>query len=204
MVEDILTAQQWSVAVRAAVALMWSAGLRVHECVFPTRAAAGSDAQWVARRDDVTMGAGASHFTFRLRRSKSDPTNSGFSVVAATMHAVDGRPHVLCPVTWMQRLLALRPVSHDAPLFAEPHGALVTRADIVRAVKWAASRRGADPRRYSTHSLRIGAATALAQNGATPEMLRTWGRWTREACVARYVRLTPQRQALIAAALAKG
>jgi site-specific recombinase XerC len=201
MLDFIMDDDACSVAVRTAVALMYSAGLRVHECVHGARAVKPHEWPHIARRSDVSMAGDGSHFTFFLRHSKADTTNSGFTVVAAALRNKDGSEHGACPVAWMQRLLARRPTHRGAVLFMEEDGSMVTRTDIARAVKRAASACGQDPKRYSTHSLRVGAATTLATNGATPEMLRTWGRWTSEACVARYVRLTPQRQALIAAAL---
>ena len=46
---------------------------------------------------------------------------------------------------------------------------------------------GEDPSQFGTHSLRIGGATALFAQGATPMVIRTMGRWSSD-CYRLYVR----------------
>ena len=46
---------------------------------------------------------------------------------------------------------------------------------------------GEDPDEFGTHSLRIGGATALYAQGATPMVIRTMGRWSSD-CYRLYVR----------------
>ncbi|EGZ08169.1 hypothetical protein PHYSODRAFT_434634, partial [Phytophthora sojae] len=48
-------------------------------------------------------------------------------------------------------------------------------------IKRAASRMGLDPARFSTHSVRIGGATALVNAGADRLMIKLMGRWLSNA-----------------------
>jgi hypothetical protein len=79
---------------------------------------------------------------------------------------------------------------------------MLTRADIDAIVKAVAIRFGRSPAEFSTHSVRIGGATTLATAGASLPTLLSWGRWQSTESMARYTRLSPDRAAIVAAALA--
>ena len=63
------------------------------------------------------------------------------------------------------------------PLFELESGKAVSNAQISEALKLGASDLGLDPRRYATHSLRRGGATAMAAAGIPTEVIRRWRRW---------------------------
>ena len=65
-----------------------------------------------------------------------------------------------------------------------------------------ASRCGVEPRRYSSHSFRIGAASAAAAAGIPDWRIQALGRWSSE-CYWRYIRLPSSETNGIAAALAR-
>ena len=86
--------------------------------------------------------------------------------------------------------------------WADGLNAMVTRLHVADAIKATASTLGVDPTLFSTHSLRIGAATTLAARQVSTLDILSWGRWRTEATALRYLRLSPARLLLIGAALA--
>ena len=77
---------------------------------------------------------------------------------------------------------------HRTPLFRDPRSNKVITTDQLRASLRAGLQNiGLDPMRYGGHSLRIGAATALAFVGADHGCIKTVGRWNSDA-FERYVR----------------
>ena len=76
----------------------------------------------------------------------------------------------------------------DTPLFRDPRTGMPltyeTMLDIIKKLMIAV---GEDPDEFGTHSLRIGGATALYAQGATPMVIRTMGRWSSD-CYRLYVR----------------
>jgi hypothetical protein len=75
----------------------------------------------------------------------------------------------------------------DTPLFRNPKGSPFTYDQINRLVKMLMREVGEDEHAFSTHSLRIGGATALFAAGASPTVIRTMGRWSSD-CYRLYVR----------------
>ncbi|KAE8968658.1 hypothetical protein PR001_g27724 [Phytophthora rubi] len=57
----------------------------------------------------------------------------------------------------------------------------ISAEDISKTIKRAASRSGLDPARFSTHSVRIGGATALLNAGADRLVIKLLGRWLSNA-----------------------
>ena len=64
----------------------------------------------------------------------------------------------------------------------------VSSSSISNAVKRAAKLYGLDPKRYSSHSLRSGGATAMFLGGSSDATVQLFGRWTSDAYKA-YVRI---------------
>ncbi len=60
---------------------------------------------------------------------------------------------------------------------------------------------GLDPARYSAHSVRIGAAVAMADAGVDAATIKTVGRW-RSATFLQYLRMTSDRLVAVADAVA--
>lgn len=74
------------------------------------------------------------------------------------------------------------------PLFRDPGTNAPIQADALRRmIKNLMAAVGEDPGQFGTHSLRIGGATALFAQGATPMVIRTMGRWSSD-CYRLYVR----------------
>ena len=61
-------------------------------------------------------------------------------------------------------------------LFELESGKAVSGAQISKALKLGVGDLGPDSRRYATHSLRHGGATAMAAAGIPTEVIRRWGR----------------------------
>ena len=70
----------------------------------------------------------------------------------------------LCPVSALKRYLRYSKVS-QGPLFQFSDGRFLTRTLISRTVREALSNQGLDIKRYSSHSFRIGAASAASAAG---------------------------------------
>ena len=86
-------------------------------------------------------------------------------------------------VAEMLNLFAVDPVSAEAakttPLFRDPSTNTPLRYDTINAlIKDLMQRVGESAEGFSTHSLRIGGATALFARGATETIIRTMGRWS--------------------------
>ena len=76
----------------------------------------------------------------------------------------------------------------SVPLFRDPATNAPIQADALRRlIKNLMAAVGEDPSQFGTHSLRIGGATALFAQGATPMVIRTMGRWSSD-CYRLYVR----------------
>ena len=124
-----------------------------------------------------------SYLAVTLRGSKTDPFGAG-----CTLFVGRSNSHV-CAVTAVLAYLAIRPPS-AGPLFLHTDGSPLTRSDLVAAMRTALIGSGLDITRYSTHSFRIGAATAAANAGLPDSLIQTLGRW-RSSPFLRYIR-TPQ------------
>jgi hypothetical protein len=84
---------------------------------------------------------------------------------------------------------ALRPaqMSPECRVFQDtsgrPYSYKSARNDIKRVLKEV----GINPKRFGTHSFRIGSATFAALNNMPSEMIRFYGRWKSD-CYKRYIR----------------
>ena len=90
------------------------------------------------------------------------------------------------------RLMFLRdpvPAGEESctPLFRWRSGKPLLYKDVAVTVKNLMQRIGECPVRYSTHSLRIGGATALADAGCPDVIIQTMGRWS-STCYRLYCR----------------
>ena len=83
---------------------------------------------------------------------------------------------LLRPVNSLRRMMAMRDAADDSPLFCVGGRPLVV-ADVNRLVKLVARAAGVDPAPFSSHSLRIGGATAALAAGMSPLTIRIMGRW---------------------------
>ena len=111
----------------------------------------------------------------RLKRSKTDRFGKSATVL------IGATGSCTCPVRAMGKFLAARWLQPPGPLFMLKSGDFLTRTDISRTTKHLLHAAGIDPEPYSSHSYRIGAATAAADAGLPDHLIKTLGRWRSNA-----------------------
>ena len=118
-----------------------------------------------------------------LKHSKSDRKLKGCHVSVARIF---GR---FCPHASMLRFLSVRKRTHNlAPLFLLPNGLPLYQSYFTLHFQTLIIKCGLPPDRYSSHSLRIGAATTAAASGVPSHTVKSMGRWTSSA-YSGYIRL---------------
>ncbi|OWZ06505.1 hypothetical protein PHMEG_00021235 [Phytophthora megakarya] len=122
----------------------------------------------VALADSVTIG---------LEGAKNDQYGRG---AWRTMHA-SGDP-IICPVVALQHVLEARVATGSNTEFLCGE---VSAADVSKALKSVARTVGVPQANYSTHSIRIGGATALLSGGASHLAIKLLGRWI-SSCFEEY------------------
>ena len=136
----------------------------------------------------------ADGYQVHIKQSKTDPFRSGAVVTVLP----SGDPS-LCAVTALDSYLATQGPT-ERTLFRLQTAAL-TRQRLNHLIRDLASRCGVESQRYSSHSFRIGAASAAAAAGIPDWRIQTLGRWSSD-CYRRYIRLPSSETNGIAAALA--
>ena len=131
----------------------------------------------------------------KLKKSKTDPCYQGRVIVL-------GRSgEELCPVRALMGYLRKRGMKTGA-LFIREGGEPLTKPQFVTWVREKLERIGYDPREYSGHSFRAGAATTAARAGVEDSIIKALGRWESSAYLI-YVRLNPEDLRDIARRLVK-
>ena len=97
-----------------------------------------------------------------------------------------------CVVRRMKEYIRSRPGRPNEPFFRTAEGRPLRRDDVNRAVAAAAAKLGLPEHRYTSHSIRIGAATVMAEQGASEMEIKQRGRWTSDAFML-YIRQTIRR-----------
>ena len=121
--------------------------------------------------DDATT---PSMLRVTIKQSKTDPFRQGINLfIGKTASA-------LCPVKAMLNYLKVRG-SDAGPLFRFNNGQLLTRDRLVLHLRGVLTRVGIDPKKYCSHSFRIGAATTAASRGVEDSVIKTLGRWKSQA-----------------------
>ncbi|XP_055334991.1 uncharacterized protein LOC129586035 [Paramacrobiotus metropolitanus] len=128
------------------------------------------DVRW----DTITL-----HLT--IKRSKTDQHQNGITLSLTSVAAP--AVHSAC-VTYGQQRQQQQPA--DLPFLIFGSGRYLTRTDLSQALKRTLPE-GEDSRRYSSHSFRIGGATAAATGGCSPEAIRKLGRW-KSSAFKRFIR----------------
>ena len=97
--------------------------------------------------------------------------------------------HTICPVTAMRHYLAVREASSpSAVVFVDGYLRPITTRALTRTLKKAGQFIGLDPRRLSSHCLRISGASHGAEIGLSELQLAQAGRWSSLTAMRRYVR----------------
>ena len=134
-------------------------------------------------------------YQVHIRQSKTDPFRAGTTVNVLP----SGDPH-LCAVTALDSYLASQ-VPSDSTLF-RLQSATLSRQRLNHLIRVLASHSGVDSQRYSSHSFRIGAASAAAAAGIPDWRIQALGRWSSD-CYKRYIRLPRSETDSVASALVR-
>lgn len=129
------------------------------------------------RMEDVTFREGM--MMVKIRRQKNDQLGRGLTLFIERTHSAS------CPVMLMEEYLKLRGEDHGW-LFLSVDGRQLSTAAVSSIVKRVADVAGVKGR-FSSHSMRIGGATAAMEGGMTKEQIKAIGGWSGEA-VERYMR----------------
>lgn len=129
------------------------------------------------RRKDMKVNR--DHLKITLRKTKSNQFSS--SVVR-----VYGNGTEICPLMAMKDYLAIRHKKASEPLFWKRNSPL-TYSSFNSILKQLLSAAKLNPTKYSSHSLRAGAATTAANHGIPSWLVRKLGRWHSE-CYKIYIR----------------
>ena len=131
-----------------------------------------------------------------IGQSKTDPFRSG-----ATVRLAPSGDSVLCAVMALDNLLA-RHTTQDGPLFRFQSGTVLTRHRLNHLISELAARSAVEAGRYSSHSFRMGAASAAAAAGIPEWKIQALGRWSSD-CYKRYVRLPSSEMDTVASTIAR-
>ena len=155
------------------------------ESVYPSRKGFDEGAHLSMKDVQVDNLANPQTMQVEIKASKMDPFRQGVLVYVGRTN----KP--LCPVSALLAYMVMRGKGLG-PLFIFQDGKPLSRPRFVTKIKRALSAAGIDPKPYSGHSFRIGAATMAAKQGvedSTIKMLRRWKRSTYQ----RYIK-TPREQ----------
>ena len=132
------------------------------------------------------------------------PRKKGLKVVDTSCQVTLRDGTFVQPVTWLKRMRALRRQRGQwgpgQPLFMCGGKALTVDA-VQRFAKWCMAMVGEDPAHYSSHSFRIGGATAAFAAGVDESTVRALGRWDSET-YRLYTRMSRQAAMRLGAAVA--
>lgn len=111
-----------------------------------------------------------------LRQSKTDKSGHGTHIAISSVSS-----H-LCPVQALATFLPHRLARYPpGPIFIMSNGSTLTPGRFNSLLKDTISRIGLDPRRFSSHSFRAGAATTAAAAGLPDWLIKSLGRWSSSA-----------------------
>ena len=149
-----------------AYCLAFFAFLRISELVSSNK----RDVAFVIMASDVSINDNGESLSLVIRHSKTDQYDHGARLRLCRSGAD------ICPVTSAKRFLEHRP-RLGGPLLCHFDGRPLTRYQFSAVLKKCLSGLGLQYDRYTSHSFRIGAATAAAVAGYSPEVIQQAGRW---------------------------
>ena len=150
--------------------------LRVSEYTSPTQTRYDSTLHLL--RCDVSFNLQRTIMFLRLKGSKTDPFRIG------TVIRISAIPTLFCPTRSMLAYLRYLPID-NLPLFRFSDGRLLTRKHINQLLKNALP----NLNEISSHSFRIGGASAALSAGASDALIKILGRWSSD-CYIRYLRVS--------------
>ena len=116
-----------------------------------------------------------SSLQLHLKRSKTDRYGKSAKLIVGPTHSLT------CPVRAMQKYLAIRQRERGGPLFTLQSGKFITRRYVSSITQQFLRSANLIWERYSSHSYRVGAATAAAAAGLPDHLIKTLGRWRSSA-----------------------
>ena len=150
-------------------------------------------------RRDIKIASDHTHYTVVIKSSKTDPYRCTTKITVAATNTNT------CPVQAMRSFLRRTCHSYSQPLFTLSSGRYLTLAQLTATIRSLLQAAGLTPHQaaqYSSHSLRIGAATAAAAAGLPSWLIQTAGRWKSEAYRS-YIRSPRKALLTVAPALSK-
>lgn len=123
---------------------------------------------------DVLLDAKSESLFLCIRHSKADQFGKGVTMKVSRTNSPT------CPVSHMRHYLEHRP-SVIGPLFCHFDGSPLTRYQFSSVLKKSLAFLRPNYTMYTSHSFRIGAATAAAMAGYGDEVIKKAGRWNSEA-----------------------
>ena len=124
---------------------------------------------------DVSIDSNGKMLNLRIRYSKTDQRGA-----STTLTLFDSDHQILSPVKALRDYLLVRPQIHG-PLFVHFNGEPLLSFQFSRVLKESVKFIGLNPENFSSHSFRIGAATAAALGGLSEEEIKKLGRWKSSA-----------------------
>ena len=168
--------------LQAAFTVAFFGLLRASEFTYPSLNPTCSDGSVQLTNQDISFSQ-ADAIDVRLKGSKTDQFRQGTSITIGGTHSR------CCPVEAMKRYLKLhRHQRGKAPLFVFESGDLLTRNSLVWYLRRLLQTFRVNPSLYSSHSFRIGGATAAAAAGLPSWQIQELGRW-RSQTFHRYTRV---------------
>lgn len=187
-----------SPAIRVALVLAYYTGMRLGELV--AKKVWEYEDLYTVRRGDVEFDPEGRFVKFVNRGGKSDPFNKG---TKRFLMAAEGDTQ-FCPVAFIRQFMESTATgsSPSDPLLQHVDKRMVVRRHVVDLVKKVALEMGYDPKSVKGHSIRIGAATALAEAGVPFSDIMMFGGWLTQAACVKYLRWTESRLLVMSRALA--
>lgn len=185
-------------ATRLALVMAYYTGMRLGELV--SKKVHEYERMFTVRRCDVHFDVGGKFVKFVNRGGKSDPMNKGTSrFMMAAAHESQ-----FCPVLFIREFLdaTMKTSKPTDPLLQHADGNMVVRRHVVDLLKRVAGEQGVDPATIMGHSIRIGAATQLAEAGLSFHDIMMFGGWLTETACMKYLRWTEERLRVMSEALA--
>lgn len=165
----------------AAFTLAFYGFLRASEYTTPSSTSFNPTAHLLAR--DITISPES--VKLHLKRSKTDRFGKSATLMIGPTNTCT------CPVRAMQKYISIRQWEPPGPLFTLQSGKYLTRRCVSEMTQHLIRSAGLSSQPYSSHSYRIGAATAAAAAGLPDHLIKTLGRW-RSNAYQTYIRTSPE------------
>ncbi|XP_041424709.1 uncharacterized protein LOC121395381 isoform X1 [Xenopus laevis] len=172
--EEVCSDQFECILFRAAFALAFGGAFRISELVPPSKKVTDKGLMYsqVLLQDRKLL--------VYISRSKTDQLGKG------RWFSIEKTSRITCPVKALQDYIGMRPAGGHLLLIhrdLSPMSAFQFRQVLKKAV----IANGWDPKKFGSHSFRIGAATEAAMRGETEDRIKGIGRWKSKA-YKKYIR----------------